>query len=51
MVQNFVRMMAGGGAIVIKALITLPVYAVFSMLGALLGTALFRKKPPVVQQG
>lgn len=52
MVQNIIHMMAGGGAILIKALITLPVYAVFSMLGALLGTALFRKKqPPVVQQG
>jgi len=52
MVQNIIRMMAGGGAILIKALITLPVYAVFSMLGALLGTALFRKKqPPMVQQG
>ena len=52
MVQNFIRMLAGGGAVVIQALITLPTFAVFSMLGSLLGTALFRKKqPPLVQQG
>jgi hypothetical protein len=45
------RMMTGGGAIVIGLLITIPLYAVFSMLGALLGTALFRKKQPPVVQG
>lgn len=46
---SVIRMMTGGGAAVLVMLITIPVYAVFSMLGALLGTALFRKKPPVVQ--
>jgi hypothetical protein len=49
-VRDFVlNMMGGGGMLVMTALITLPLYAIFSMLGALLGTALFRKKPPVVQ--
>jgi hypothetical protein len=46
---NAIRLMTGGGAIFIQALFTVPLYAIFSMLGALLGTALFRKKPPVVQ--
>jgi hypothetical protein len=49
-VRDFVlNMMGGGGMLVMTALVTLPLYAIFSMLGALLGTALFRKKPPVVQ--
>jgi hypothetical protein len=49
-VRDFVlNMVGGGGMLVMTALITIPLYAVFGMLGALLGTALFRKKPPVVQ--
>jgi hypothetical protein len=49
-VRDFVlNMVGGGGMVVMAALFTIPLYAVFSMLGALLGTALFRKKPPVVQ--
>jgi hypothetical protein len=45
------NMMGGGGMMVMQLLITIPLYSVFGMLGALLGTALFRKKtpPPVVQ--
>jgi hypothetical protein len=51
-VRDFVlNMIGGGGMVVMTALITLPLYAVFSMLGALLGTALFRKKQPPVAQG
>jgi hypothetical protein len=49
-VRDFVlNMVGGGGMLVMTALVTIPLYAVFGMLGALLGTALFRKKPPVVQ--
>lgn len=48
---SMIRMMTGGGAAILIGLITIPVYAVFSMLGALLGTALFRKKQPPVVQG
>ena len=47
--DRILNMMGGGGMVVVTALFTIPLYAVFGMLGALLGTALFRKKPPVVQ--
>ena len=40
------RMFTGGGVLVLTIAITLPLYAVFSMLGALLGLAIFRKKTP-----
>jgi hypothetical protein len=51
-VRDFVlNMMGGGGMVAFTALIVIPLYAIFSMLGALLGTAFFRKKnvPPTVQ--
>jgi hypothetical protein len=47
MIVNFVS----GKGIALLAVFQLPVYAVFGMLGALLGTALFRKKQPPVVQG
>ena len=37
-------MMAGPGVALISLAVTVPIYAVFGMLGALLGTAFFRKK-------
>jgi hypothetical protein len=40
------RFTTGGGVALIQIVVTLPVYAVFSMLGALLGLAFFRKKLP-----
>jgi hypothetical protein len=40
------RFALGGGAALFKLVITLPVYAVFSTLGALLGLAFFKKKLP-----
>jgi hypothetical protein len=45
------NMTGGGGMVAFTALIVIPLYAIFSMLGALLGTAFFRKKnvPPTVQ--
>jgi hypothetical protein len=51
-VRDFVlNMMGGGGMMVFQALFIIPLYAIFGMLGALLGTALFRKKQPPVVQG
>jgi hypothetical protein len=51
-VRDFVmNMISGKGMVAMWALFTLPIYAVFSMLGALLGTAFFRKKLPPVAQG
>jgi hypothetical protein len=41
-----VNLFAGRGILLVMVAIVLPVYAVFSMLGALLGLAMFRKKPP-----
>jgi hypothetical protein len=43
------NMVSGRGVILLKLCINLPVYAVFSMLGGLLGMAFFKKKatPPV----
>jgi hypothetical protein len=43
--------LVSGKGVALLAFIQLPVYAVFGMLGALLGTALFRKKQPPVVQG
>jgi hypothetical protein len=52
MALRMMQMMSGGGGAALLALITVPVYAVFSMLGALLGLAFFRKKtPPPATQG
>jgi hypothetical protein len=51
MALHIMQMIAGGGGAALLALITLPVYAVFSMLGALLGLAFFRKKTPPAVQG
>jgi len=42
MILNFV---AGRGVIFLRLAITLVVYTIFSMLGALLGLAFFKKKP------
>jgi hypothetical protein len=40
------RLFSGGGVFFLTLMFMLPVYAVFSMLGALLGLAIFRKKTP-----
>jgi hypothetical protein len=46
------RVMTGSGVAVLTAAVTLPLFAVFSMLGALLGLAIFGKKtPPPAAQG
>jgi hypothetical protein len=37
---------AGRGMFILVAVVTIPVYAVFGMLGGLLGTALFKRKTP-----
>jgi hypothetical protein len=48
-VRDFMlRIMSGESLGLIMMLVFLPVYAIFAMLGALLGLAFFRKKPPVV---
>jgi hypothetical protein len=39
-------LMTGRGLALLQFAVTLPIYAVFSMLGALLGLAFFRKKTP-----
>jgi hypothetical protein len=39
-------MMTGGSLLLISAAFMLPLYAVASMLGALLGVAVFRRQPP-----
>jgi len=45
--RDFVlNLMTGRGLALLQFAVTLPVYAVFSMLGALLGLAFFRKKLP-----
>lgn len=41
-----IGMVSSGAYLVVSALVTLPVYAVFSLLGALLALALFKKTPP-----
>jgi len=46
------RLFEGRNFIIIGLVINLPLYAVFSMVGSLIGLAIFRKKtPPVVLQG
>lgn len=40
------RLMTGKGMMVLYLAINIPVYAIFGMLGALLGVAFFRKKTP-----
>jgi hypothetical protein len=40
------NLIAGRGLVLLQFAVTLPIYAVFSMLGALLGLAFFRKKTP-----
>ena len=51
--DNILRWVSGANFGIIIMFISLPVYAVFAMLGSLLGLAFFRKKtppaPPVVQ--
>jgi hypothetical protein len=48
--DSVIRFITGGGAWLLMAAMTLPIYAVFAMLGALLGLAFFRKKlPPPTQ--
>jgi hypothetical protein len=49
--DTILNLIGGGGMMVIQALITIPLFAIFGMLGALLGTAFFRKKTPPVVQG
>ena len=46
--ETILRLVAGNNAALIIAAVTIPIYAVFGLLGALLGVALFRKKvtPP-----
>jgi hypothetical protein len=41
------RLMSGSGLVLLQAVIFLPVYAIFGMLGGLLGVAFFRKKMPL----
>jgi hypothetical protein len=45
--EMMLNLVTGQGLFVLILAIVLPVYAVFSMLGALLGLAIFRKAPPV----
>jgi hypothetical protein len=46
------KLLSGKGVVLLKLCINLPVYAVFGMLGGLLGMAFFKKKPtPPVAQG
>jgi hypothetical protein len=40
------RFMTGQGLVLVQAAICLPTFAIFGMLGSLLGTAFFRKKTP-----
>ena len=41
------KLFTGGGMILVQAIILLPLCAIFSLLGALLGTAFFKKKVTV----
>ena len=46
------NLLAGRGVMLLAFAINIPVYAIFSMLGALLGLAIFKKKtPPAAPQG
>lgn len=49
--DGLIRMIAGPAILGLIIVVVLPLYAVFSMLGALLGLAFFRKKTPPVVQG
>jgi len=49
--RDMIVNLVSGKGVALLAVFQLPVYAVFGMLGALLGTALFRKKQPPVVQG
>jgi hypothetical protein len=40
------NVITGRGLVLLQFAVTLPIYAAFSMLGALLGLAFFRKKTP-----
>jgi hypothetical protein len=47
----FLNLASGQGVFLVMFAVTLPIYAVFSMLGSLLGLAIFRKKtPPPTEQ-
>jgi hypothetical protein len=54
MIEMIERITTGPAAALIGAMITVPIFAVFGLLGGLLGLAFFRKKPappaPPVQQ-
>jgi hypothetical protein len=54
MIAMIERITTGPAAALIGAMITVPIFAVFGLLGGLLGLAFFRKKPappaPPVQQ-
>jgi hypothetical protein len=41
-----IRLMTGSGLALLQFAVTLPIYAIFGMLGALLGLAFFKKKNP-----
>lgn len=43
--DRVMAMVASGGFVFLIAVVVVPTYAVFSVLGALLGVAVFRKKP------
>ncbi len=45
------RLLTGQGVVLIQFAISLPVYAVFSTLGSLLGLAFFKKKLPPAREG
>ena len=45
------NMFVGSRLVVLVAVVTIPTYAVFGMLGAFLGLAIFRKKVPPAPQG
>ena len=49
--EMVLRLMTGRGLALLQFGVTLPVYAVFGMLGALLGLAFFRKAPPPAAAG
>ena len=46
-VRDRITSLMGGGALaIIVAAVTIPIYAVFSLIGALIGFAIFKKKVP-----
>jgi hypothetical protein len=50
-VRDFVlNLISGHGVALLQLAITIPIYAIFSMLGALLGVAFFKKKTPPAAQ-